>query len=101
MLKRLIGELSAAEEANNAITKKIRELEGNIQTEQETTKQNEARAKELQKELNNSKLNTAWCKHVYKVYEKSEKCGKPSMKKRVDFVSRVLFHITGKRICSF
>lgn len=56
---------------------------------------------ELQKELNNSKLNTAWCKHVYKVYEKSEKCGKPSMKKRVDFVSRLLFHITGKRICSF
>lgn len=51
VLRRLIGELSAAEEANNAITKKIRKLESNIRTEKETTKQNEARAEELQKEL--------------------------------------------------
>ena len=30
-----------------------------------------------------------------------EKLGRPSMKKRVDFVGRVLFHITGKRIACF
>lgn len=56
---------------------------------------------ELQKELGRSRLNTAWCKHVYKVYEKAEKKDKPSMKKNADRMSRILFHITGKRICSF
>lgn len=30
---------------------------------------------ELQKELGYSKLNSLWCKHVYKVYEKAEKKG--------------------------
>lgn len=55
----------------------------------------------MQEELKLSSLNTAWCKHVYHVYEKAEKTGRSSMKKRVDFVSRILFHLTGKRICSF
>lgn len=60
----------------------------------------------LQKEINVSKLNTTWCKHVYEVYEKAENSGKTEMqqqkiKNRVDFWSKVLFHITGKRICSF
>lgn len=56
---------------------------------------------ELQKELNVSPMNIAWCKFVYKVYERAEKTGNNRLKKMVDFASRILFHITGKRICSF
>lgn len=55
----------------------------------------------LQKELNKSKVNTAWCYVVYKVYEKAEKSGKTSGKKIVNICSKILFHITHKRICSF
>lgn len=74
-----------------------------------TGQDNAKRKKEiyrLQEELGISKLNTAWCKHVYKVYEKAENSGWPEekqlkRKKQVDWWSRVLFHITGKRICSF
>lgn len=74
-----------------------------------TGQDNAKRKKEiyrLQKELGISKLNAAWCGHVYHVYEKAENSGKPiewqiKRKARVDFFSRVLFHITGKRICSF
>lgn len=55
----------------------------------------------LQEEIGVSKWNTAWCKHVYKVYEAAEKKNRPQDKKRVDFWSRLLFHLTGKRICSF
>lgn len=55
----------------------------------------------LQEEIGVSKWNTAWCKHVYKVYETAEKKNRPQDKKRVDFWSRLLFHLTGKRICSF
>lgn len=65
---------------------------------------NAARKKEiylLQKELGESRFNTAWCKLVYHVYEKSEITGKMVMKKAVKILSRVLFHVTGKRICSF
>lgn len=69
-----------------------------------TGQDNAGRKKEiylLQKELNVSRCNIHWCKHVYKVYEQAEKTGKISAKKRVDFFSRILFHLTGKRICSF
>ena len=65
---------------------------------------NASRKKEIylmQKELGISKANTAWCHFVYRVYEKAEKKGKPGMKPFVDWMSRVLFHVTGKRICSF
>lgn len=65
---------------------------------------NAARKKEiylLQKELGESKINAAWCGFVYRVYEKSEKTGKETAKKAVNILSRVLFHLTGKRICSF
>lgn len=34
-------------------------------------------------------------------YLQAEKTGRLSAKKRVDFASRVLFHLGGKRICSF
>ena len=74
-----------------------------------TGQDNAKRKKEiyrLQKELGVSKLNTAWCRHVYHVYKKAENSGWPAekqfkRKKQVDWWSRVLFHITGKRICSF
>lgn len=56
---------------------------------------------ELQKELGNSKLNTLWCKYVYNVYANAEIKGTDAPKKNVDRMSRILFHITGKRICSF
>lgn len=65
---------------------------------------NAARKKEIylmQKELGVSRMNTAWCRFVYKVYERSEKTGRQAAKKAVGWMSRVLFHITGKRICSF
>lgn len=65
---------------------------------------NASRKKEIylmQKELGISRANTAWCKLVYKVYEKAEETGKTGMKRLVGWMSRVLFHVTGKRICSF
>ncbi len=55
----------------------------------------------LQKELGVSRCNTAWCRYVYQIYQKSEERNKPSMKKNVDRLSRILFHLSGKRICSF
>ena len=55
----------------------------------------------MQKELGKSRANTAWCKLVYRTYEKSEKTGKTKAKRFVNLLSRILFHITGKRICSF
>lgn len=74
-----------------------------------TGQDNAKRKKEiyhLQTELGISKLNAAWCGHVYRVYEKAENSGKSmewqrKRKARVDFFSRLLFHVTGKRICSF
>ena len=69
-----------------------------------TGQDNAKRKKEvylLQKELGVSKMNTAWCMHVWKQYEKAEQTGNMSLKKRSDFWSRVLFHITFKHICSF
>ncbi len=65
---------------------------------------NAARKREiylLQKEIKASKMNTAWCHFVYKVYIRSEETGKAGTKKIVNILSRILFHITGKRICSF
>ena len=55
----------------------------------------------LQKELNVSKLNIKWCHRVWKMYEKAEKQEKSGIKKRYDFYNKLLFHISGKRICSF
>lgn len=72
--------------------------------ENKTGQDNAKRKKEiylLQKELNVSRCNTLWCRHVYKVYLQAEKTGRTSAKKRVDFVSRILFHLSGRRICSF
>ena len=65
---------------------------------------NASRKKEIylmQKELGISRANTTWCHIVYKVYEKSEENGRDGMKKLVGWMSRVLFHVTNKRICSF
>lgn len=65
---------------------------------------NASRKKEIylmQKEIGVSKVNTFWCKLVYQVYEKSEKTGREGQKRFVNWMSKVLFHITGKRICSF
>lgn len=55
----------------------------------------------LQKEINVSKINTAFCKYVAFQYEKAERNNNPSIKKRMDLLSKILFHITGKRVCSF
>lgn len=69
-----------------------------------TGQDNAGRKKEiylLQKELNVSRCNILWCRHVYRVYLHAEETGKLSAKKRVDFVGRVLFHLSGRRICSF
>ena len=69
-----------------------------------TGQDNAGRKKEiylLQKELGVSRWNILWCRHVYRVYLQAEKTGKLQAKKRVDFISRVLFHVSGKRICSF
>lgn len=69
-----------------------------------TGQDNAKRKKEvylLQKELNKSPLNIAWCKYVWQQYEKAERLEKNNIKKRCDTMSRILFHITNKRICSF
>ncbi|MCR4586649.1 MAG: glycosyltransferase [Lachnospiraceae bacterium] len=55
----------------------------------------------LQQELGDSRLNVAWCRYVYKAYEKAEMKNKPGAKKRIDFMSRMLFHLSGRRIASF
>ena len=55
----------------------------------------------LQKELEGDTLNTAWCRFVYKAYDKAEKSGNDRIKKYTDFLSKVLFHISGKRIAGF
>lgn len=65
---------------------------------------NAARKKEvylMQKELDISRVNTEWCRIVYLAYENAERTGKNGKKKVVKWMSRVLFHITGKRVCSF
>jgi len=65
---------------------------------------NASRKKEIylmQKELGISPLNTAWCGIVYRTYEKAERTGKNGGKRFVGWMSRVLFHVTGKRVCSF
>lgn len=65
---------------------------------------NATRKKEIylmQKELGISKVNTVWCYIVYWVYKKAEENGKNKLKNFVNWMSKVLFHITNKRICSF
>lgn len=65
---------------------------------------NAARKREiylLQKELGVSRMNTAWCHFVYRVYKRAEEGGRESTKKAVKLISRILFHVTGKRVCSF
>ena len=69
-----------------------------------TGQDNAKRKKEiylLQKELHPKALNTAWCKHVWEQYEKAERTGNAKLKSRMDLYSRILFHITFKKICSF
>ena len=55
----------------------------------------------LQKELKTGALNVKWCEHVYKKYVYAEEKNLPAVKKRMDFLSRILFHITFKKICCF
>lgn len=55
----------------------------------------------LQKDIGVSKLNTAFCGFVARQYEKAEKENRPDIKKKMDLLSKILFHITGKRLCSF
>ena len=69
-----------------------------------TGQDNAKRKKEiwrLQEELGDSKLNVAWCKHVYEAYEKAEEKGRPGKKKKIDRMSRILFHLSGRRIACF
>lgn len=56
---------------------------------------------EMQKELNVSKANIRWCRKVYKAYAYAERKNINWPKKIVDLGSRVMFHITGRRVCSF
>ncbi len=65
---------------------------------------NAARRKEvyrLQKEIGKDKLNISWCRHVYHAYASAEKNGWPWLKDIVDFESKVLFHLTDKKIAGF
>lgn len=55
----------------------------------------------MQKDINVSRLNTAFCGYVAKQYEKAETLNKPEIKSRMDLFSKILFHVTGKRICCF
>ncbi len=69
-----------------------------------TGQDNAKRKKEiwrLQEELKDSRLNTLWCKYVYQVYEKAEEKNRPGAKKRIDMMSKLLFHISGRRIACF
>lgn len=56
---------------------------------------------ELQKEIGGSLLNAIWCKKAYELYAKAEEDNKPELKKKADTISKILFHITNRRICSF
>ncbi|MCQ2520825.1 MAG: glycosyltransferase [Lachnospiraceae bacterium] len=63
---------------------------------------------ELQRRWKDSIPNIRWCHHVWRVYDAAEELAKRGqdekarkMKKRVQFMNKVLFHVTGKRICSF
>ena len=73
--------------------------------EDNKTGQNNAKRKKeiwkLQVELGDSRLNAAWCKWVYKQYAKAEETGDEKLKKRVDLLTKVMFHLTFKRIVSF
>lgn len=55
----------------------------------------------MQQELGISKVNTWWCKCSYVMYDYAEKTGNMSWKKMANILSKVLFHISGKRVCSF
>ncbi|MCR5250355.1 MAG: glycosyltransferase [Lachnospiraceae bacterium] len=73
--------------------------------EDNKTGQNNAKRKleifRLQKELGDSKANTAWCYRVYQLYRWAEKEGGENAKKRIDFLCKLLFHLSGKRLVSF
>ena len=73
--------------------------------EDNKTGQNNAKRKKeiwkLQAELGDSRLNAAWCKWVYEQYVKAEENGDEKLKARVDFLTKVMFHLTLKRIVSF
>lgn len=59
----------------------------------------------LQKEIAVSSLNVKWCKYVADSYEKAEKIPSKTLenkiKKRIEIMNKILFHITFKRICCF
>ena len=55
----------------------------------------------MQKELQVSKANTVWCYIVYLLYQKAEDTGRDYLKKAANWGSKVLFHLTNKRVCSF
>ncbi len=55
----------------------------------------------LQKELGDAPLNVKWCRYVYEQYKKAEEQNRPEYKKRADLMSRILFHLSGRRIACF
>lgn len=94
-LQQLVGDFTYLEECFSV----YRMYEDN-----KTGLDNAKRKKEIylmQKDINVSAWNTAWCFLVFKGYEIAEKKNKMWIKNVLGVVSRLLFHITNKRICSF
>ncbi len=63
---------------------------------------------ELQRRWKDSIPNVRWCHHVWKKYDQAEELAKTGqeekaekIKKRIRLQNKILFHITGRRICSF
>ncbi|MBR5419957.1 MAG: glycosyltransferase [Lachnospiraceae bacterium] len=69
------------------------------------TGQNNAKRKReiwlLQKELGDSRANTAWCRFIYARYLRAEEAQKPGRKDKIDFFCRLVFHLSGKHLVSF
>ncbi len=55
----------------------------------------------LKDRMKSGAFDVSWCRYVYKKYEKAEKTGNDGIKRRVDFLNKILFHISGRKICSF
>ncbi len=65
---------------------------------------NTARKKEvylLQKEIKANACNRLWCRLVYRVYAQCEKKKKIGCKPIIKWLNKALFHVSGKRVCSF
>ena len=65
---------------------------------------NAARRKEiwrLKDEFASSKADIYWSRELYRIYKKAEKTGNDGLKRRADLISRILFHISGRRIAGF